>query len=43
VLVTAIEQRLLKTAKLREELMKAAKSMSSDDEYRVVMQALARE
>jgi len=43
VLVTAIEQKLLKTAKLREELMTAVKSFSSDDEVRVVMQALAKD
>ena len=38
-LVTAVEQKLISTAKLREEFMAAAKSIESSDEYRVVMQA----
>jgi hypothetical protein len=38
-LVTAVEQKLISTAKLRDEFMAAAKSIESSDEYRVVMQA----
>ena len=40
-LVTAAQQKLLSTARLRQEFMEAAKSISSDSEYRVVLQALS--
>jgi beta-lactamase regulating signal transducer with metallopeptidase domain len=38
-LVTAVEQKLITSPKLRDEFMAAAKSIQSSDEYRVVMQA----
>jgi len=39
VLVTAVEQRLIKNDQQRKEFMTAARTITSDDEYRVVMQA----